>query len=50
MYKAYHYMLPENIQRNFVKKDVNHRTRSKNNLLDRAFLPMLDRCPYVYMV
>ena len=49
MYKAYHYMLPENIQRNFVKKDVNHRTVN-NNLLDRAFLPMLDRCPYVYTV
>ena len=33
MYKAYHYMLPENIQRNFVKKDVNHRTRSKQQLV-----------------
>ena len=26
-------MLPENIQRNFVKKDVNHRTRSKQQLV-----------------
>ncbi len=33
MYKAYHYMLPDNIQRNFVKKDVNHRTRSKQQLV-----------------
>ena len=29
MYKAYHYMLSENIQRNFVKKDVNHASDSQ---------------------
>ena len=29
MYKAYHCMLPESIQRNFVRKDVMHRTRTK---------------------
>ena len=34
MYKEYHYMLPENIQRNFVTKDVNHHTpRSKQQLV-----------------
>ena len=33
MYKAYHYMLPENIQRNVVKKDVKHRTRTKQQLV-----------------
>ena len=33
MYKAYHCMLPENIQRNFVKKDVMHRTRTKQQLV-----------------
>ena len=31
MYKAYQCMLPENIQRNFVKKDVMHLTRTNNN-------------------
>ena len=33
MYKAYHRMLPENIQRNFVRKDVMHRTRTKQQLV-----------------
>ena len=28
-----HCMLPENIQRNFVKKDVMHRTRTKQQLV-----------------
>ena len=32
MYKAY-CMLPENIQRNFVRKDVMHRTRTKQQLV-----------------
>ena len=30
---AYHCMLPENTQRNFVKKDVMHRTRTKQQLV-----------------
>ena len=33
MYKAYHCMLPENIQRNFVKKDIMHQTRTKQQLV-----------------
>ena len=35
MYKAYHCrsMLPENIQRNFVKKDIMHLTRTKQQLV-----------------
>ena len=33
MYKAYHCMLPENIQRNFVRKDVMHRTCTKQQLV-----------------
>ena len=33
MYKAYHCLLPENIQRNFVKKDIMHQTRTKQQLV-----------------
>ena len=33
MYKAYHCMLPENIQRNFVKKDIMHQARPKQQLV-----------------
>ena len=33
IYKAYHSILPENIQRNFVKKGVMHRTRTKQQLV-----------------
>ena len=33
MYKAYHCMLPENIQRNFVKKYIMHQTRTKQQLV-----------------
>ena len=33
MNKAYHCMLPENIQRNFVKKDIMHQTRPKQQLV-----------------
>ena len=33
MYKAYHCMLPENIQRSFVKKDIMHQTRTKQQLV-----------------
>ena len=33
MYEAYHCMLPENIPRTFVKKDVMHLTRTKQQLV-----------------
>ena len=33
MYKAYHCMLSENIQRHFVRKYVMHRTRTKQQLV-----------------
>ena len=32
MYKAYHCVLPENIQRDFVKKDIVHLARTKQQL------------------
>ena len=38
MYKAYHCVLPENIQRNFVKKDIMHQTRTKQQLV-RSCVP-----------